>query len=312
MATRSLAAAALLATCVYANAADNGVPGVPLPPGYKRAIFYDDFSNNGSLDLSKWKYDLGTQYPGGPANWGTGEVQSYTDSPDNIYITRENTLRIIPLNDGQGWTSARIETTADWDYGAAVGQQIRVEAKIKLGKAAASEQWGIWPAFWSLGTPYRDNYNNWPSIGEVDFFESAHGQSHVWQSLHCGPSPSGGPCNEPTGLFQEANDDIYNRDDWNIFSWELNRLHGNSWLGPEESMTWSVNDKPLFTVKQSDVGAANVWSQLVDKKKFLILNVAVGGSFANAKAGFATPTEQTLGGLGAAMDVDYVGVYETW
>ncbi len=308
---------ALLAHTVYANAADNSVAGVPLPAGFSRALFYDDFSSNSSLDLSKWAYDLGTQYPGGPANWGTGEIQSYTASSDNIYITHEKTLRIVPVHDGQGgWTSARIETQPDWDFAAAVGQQIRVEAKVKLGLAEADEQWGIWPAFWSLGSAYRDNYQNWPSIGEVDFFESTHGQPSVWQSLHCGSSASGGPCNEPTGRFQEAGSDIYNRDDWNIFSWELDRRHGtgwtDTWMGPEERMTWFVNDKPLFVLKKSDLGNDEAWNQIVDDKKFLLLNVAVGGSFANARAGFQTPTEKTTGGLGAAMEVDYVGVYESW
>ncbi|XWW92353.1 hypothetical protein V2A60_000276 [Cordyceps javanica] len=318
MSLRSLAAvAALLVAQVYANAADDGVPGVPLPAGFSRALFYDDFSSNSSLDLSKWKHDLGTQYPGGPANWGTGEIQSYTASADNIYITKEKTLRIIPVHDGQGgWTSARIETQPDWDFGAAVGQQIRVEAKIKVGTASADEQWGIWPAFWSLGSSYRDNYQNWPSVGEVDFFESTHGQPRIWQTLHCGPSPAGGPCNEPMGLFKEADDDIYNRDDWNVVSWELDRRHGTGWtgasLGPEERMTWFVNDKPLFVLKQSDLGNDEAWAQLVDSRKFLLLNVAVGGGFADAKAGFQTPMASTKGGLGAAMEVDYVGVYESW
>ncbi|OAA73341.1 Carbohydrate binding family 6 [Cordyceps fumosorosea ARSEF 2679] len=318
MALRTLTAVtAFLASRVHANAADNGVQGVPLPAGFSRALFYDDFSSNGTLDLTKWKHDLGTQYPGGPANWGTGEIQSYTASPDNIYVTRERTLRIIPVHDGQGgWTSARVETLPDWDFGAAVGQQVRVEARIKLGQAAADEQWGIWPAFWSLGSAYRDDYQNWPSVGEVDFFESTHGQPAVWQSLHCGPAPAGGPCNEPVGRFQEAGDDIYDRDEWNVFSWELDRRRGtgatDAELGKGERMTWFVNDKPLFVLGQSDIGSDEVWGQLVDSKKFLLLNVAVGGSFANARAGFETPTNTTAGGLGAAMEVDYVGVYEAW
>ncbi|KAM3464603.1 hypothetical protein MY5147_009475 [Beauveria neobassiana] len=316
MSLRSLAAVAtFLVSRVYAKAADDGVSGVPLPAGFSRALFYDDFSSNSSLDLSKWKYDLGTQYPGGPANWGTGEIQSYTASPDNIYITNEKTLRIIPIYDGQGgWTSARVETQPEWDFGAAVGQRIRVEARLKPGTASADEQWGIWPAFWSLGSSYRGNYQNWPSVGELDFFESTHGQPRVWQSLHCGPNRVGGPCNEPTGLFVEAGDDIYNRDGWNTVSWELDRRHGTTWLdtSSEERMTWFVNDKPLLVLKQSDLANDEAWAQIVDNKKFLLLNVAVGGSFADAKAGFQTPMASTTGGLGAAMDVDYVGVYESW
>ncbi|KAM3485052.1 hypothetical protein MY3957_010027, partial [Beauveria namnaoensis] len=292
MSLRSLAAVAtFLVSRVYAKAADDGVSGVPLPAGFSRALFYDDFSSNSSLDLSKWKYDLGTQYPGGPANWGTGEIQSYTASPDNIYITNEKTLRIIPIYDGQGgWTSARVETQPEWDFGADVGQRIRVEARLKPGTASADEQWGIWPAFWSLGSSYRGNYQNWPSVGELDFFESTHGQPRVWQSLHCGPNRVGGPCNEPTGLFVEAGDDIYNRDGWNIVSWELDRRHGTTWLdtSSEERMTWFVNDKPLLVLKQSDLANDEAWAQIVDNKKFLLLNVAVGGSFADAKAGFQT------------------------
>lgn len=299
---------ALLTLGVYANAADNGVAGVPLPPGFSRALFYDDFSSNGALDLSKWTYDLGTQYPGGPANWGTGEIQSYTNSLDNIYVTHEQTLRIVPLRDGRGgWTSARIETLPNWDFGAAIGQRIRVEAKVKLGSAAVDRQWGIWPAFWSLGSEYRNHYQNWPSVGEVDIVEGAHGLPNVWQTLHCGSSITGGPCNEPMGRVQQAGSDIYNRDDWNIFSWELDRRHGI-----EEQMTWFVNGKPLFVLKQSDLGNDEVWHKIVSNKKFLLLNVAVGGGFANAKAGFHTPTEKTIGGLSAAMEVDYVGVYESW
>lgn len=307
MAVRSLAATAALLAAPLRVYADVNVPW-----GFNQVLFYDDFStNNGSLDNSKWQYDLGTQYPGGPENWGTGEIQSYTDSPENIFITRENNLRIVPLNSGAGWTSARIETTADHDFGADVGDKIRVEARIKLGKNSADDQWGIWPAFWSVGSPYRGNYQNWPAVGEVDFFESAHGQARVWQSLHCGYTDAGGPCNEPMGLFKEADDDIYNRDDWNVFSWELNRQRGDDGgFGAEEYMTWFVNDKPVFTLKQSDIGNDDVWGQLAAYRKFLILNVAVGGSFANAKAGFQTPTEKTIGGDGAAMEVDYVGIYK--
>ena len=42
----------------------------------------DDFNGpNGSLpSSSNWIFDLGHGYPGGPDNWGTGEIQSYAQN----------------------------------------------------------------------------------------------------------------------------------------------------------------------------------------------------------------------------------------
>ena len=58
---------------------------------------------------------------------------------------------------------------------------------------------GYWPAFWMLGAPYRGNYQNWPSVGELDIMENVQGLNTVWATMHCGTNP-GGPCNETTGL----------------------------------------------------------------------------------------------------------------
>ncbi|ATY58949.1 Carbohydrate binding family 6 [Cordyceps militaris] len=297
---RLLALAALSTPSVHANAAATANAGVRIPAGFDRVLFYDDFSSGTTLDLSKWTYDTGTQYPGGPAKWGTGEVQTYTSSPDNIHITPDQTLRIVPLPDGHGgWTSARIEMLAGWDVGAAVGQKIRIEARIRLGPAPRGDQMGIWPAFWTLGSAYRGHYQNWPSVGEVDILETAHGVSRLWQTLHCGPTAKGGPCNEPGGRSKQA--DEHGFKNWNVFAWEMDRRR------PEERMTWFVNDQPRFVLKQSDMG--KYWGSVANTKMFLLLNVAVGGAFPDGIAGFRTPTNETIGGLDAAMEVDYVAVY---
>ena len=53
----------------------------PTPSGWTQ-VFADDFNGaaNTGLNTGNWLYDLGTSYPGGAANWGTGEVETMTNS----------------------------------------------------------------------------------------------------------------------------------------------------------------------------------------------------------------------------------------
>src|SRR5262249_6179317 len=144
---------------------------------------------------SNWMFDLGHSYPGGPANWGTGEVQSYTNSTNNIQQDGSGNLRITPRRDSAGnWTSSRIETNRA-DFKPAAGRILRIEWRIQMPNVTGNAALGYWPAFWALGSPYRGNFQNWPSIGEFDVMENVNGLNQVFGTLHCGVSP-GGPCNE--------------------------------------------------------------------------------------------------------------------
>ena len=312
MVTLSLTTIALLAahaTCAAAHSRRE-VQNTAIPNGFSHLLFYDDFTAPPGLqpDLSKWTFDLGTSYPGGPPNWGTGETQTYTNDTANIYITDDNTLRITPLRDSNGtWTSSRIETTAEWDFGARKGEIVRAEARIRLGNNPKETQLGIWPAFWSLGSPYRGNYQNWPAVGEVDILENVNSEPKLWQVVHCGVAP-GGPCNEFDGLSHVTEPVV--RGAWYTVAWELDRRP--SWFPffeREERMNWYVDGVRRFTIKESDVGDDEAWRGLAENSKFLLLNVAVGGSFPDGVAGFKTPTNETIGGEGASMEVDYVAVY---
>src|ERR1041384_6265768 len=100
----TVAAAALT---VSANAS------VPATPSGWSLAWSDDF--NGSANTlpssANWIIDTGTAYPGGPAQWGTGEIQTYTNSTSNVSLDGAGNLRITPIRNGSGqWTSARIET----------------------------------------------------------------------------------------------------------------------------------------------------------------------------------------------------------
>ncbi|KHN98053.1 glucan endo-1,3-beta-glucosidase A1-like protein [Metarhizium album ARSEF 1941] len=308
-AAAAAAAAALFAAhgimpCAAKAPHANAVKTAQMPAGFSNRIFYDDFSGpEGSLpDASRWTIDQGTQYDGGPEHWGTREVESYTADWQNIHITADGTLKITPVRgDGDSWTSARIETTADWDFACACGERLRVEASIKLGDNAEDRSLGIWPAFWALGAAYRGNYQNWPALGEVDILETVNGLRKIWSVVHCGTSP-GGVCNEPNGISHTT--EPFERGVWHSMAWEIDR----SGSGPE-SMTWYVDGRPQWTLWEQDVGDADAWHALAADPKMLLLNVAVGGGFPDGVSGLKTPTDETLGGDGASMEVDYVAVY---
>ena len=189
------AATALTGVSVAAQAA------VPTPPSGWSLMWSDDFTGTaGTLPSSaNWIVDTGTSYPGGPANWGTGEIQTYTGSTANLAQDGVGNLRITPLRDSAGrWTSARIETVRT-DFKPPSGGVLAIEGRIQMPNVTGAQAAGYWPAFWALGAPYRGNYQNWPGIGEIDVMENVNGLNQVWGALHCGVAP-GGPCNEFSGL----------------------------------------------------------------------------------------------------------------
>ncbi|EAA30171.1 glycoside hydrolase family 16 protein [Neurospora crassa] len=287
---------------------------VHLPKGFKKALFIENFALYvpGSLpSTSKWAFDLGTSYPGGPEGWGTGEVQTYTASTDNIVITTSGTLQITPVKDPVtgNWTSSRIETVAARDIVCPPGQAIRIEAWIKLGDLPVSKQLGIWPAFWMMSSAYRGNYWNWPMVGEIDILENVNGASAAWQTIHCGKTAPG-PCNEYTGITNKA---AHRWSGFHRFSVDIDRTNpGGSWK--EEQIVWRIDGKAVFTVKGSRVDDEKAWTALTRTPKYILLNVAVGGSFPDVLANPSlerTPNNATVGGEGSAMEVRYVAVFST-
>lgn len=305
--SRSVLASCALALSVLASDETANISVKPTcPVGFSITLFEDDFSHG--ISPLKWTYDLGTSYDGGPPQWGTGEIQTYTNHKSNIDTTPYGTLKITPRVNNGSWTSARIETTAVWDFSCRRGERVRAEARLKLGTNPPSQSLGIWPAFWSIGSALRGNYQNWPAVGEIDILESINADPRTFTTVHCGIAP-GGPCNEFSGLG--SSNTALKRGVWQTIAVEIDRRHHFLWPAKknEESIRWYVNDKLQWTLKQSELNDTDAWAAVVGNPKMLLLNVAVGGSFPDAIAGMKTPTNETLGGDGAALEVDYVGVY---
>lgn len=116
-------------------------------------IWADEFFENGAPNSKNWNYNLGA------GGWGNNELQTYTNSSENV-IVEDGLLKIIAKKDGSGaYTSARIksENLFEFTYGT-------VEVRAKLPSAQ-----GTWPAIWMLGANF--DQVGWPVCGEIDIME---------------------------------------------------------------------------------------------------------------------------------------------
>ncbi len=245
--------------------------GPSFPKRSYELVWSDEFNGSAgsAVDPSKWTYDLGT----GSNGWGNNELQSYTDKPENVSLDGEGNLVITAIKGpGSSYSSARIKTE-----GLFTQQYGRVEARIKTPAGQ-----GLWPAFWMLG----ENINevSWPQCGEIDIMEQKGQYPFItYGSLH-GPGYSAGNAitksyRLETGTFQDT-----------FF------LYAVEW-GPEY-IDFFVNDNLYQSVRASSVSGEWVYNQPF----FLILNLAVGGTFPGA------PNDKTS--FPAQMLVDYVRVYK--
>ncbi|MFJ7305917.1 glycoside hydrolase family 16 protein [Streptomyces sp. NPDC099088] len=294
--TLSLAAAAATAATLPANAS------APTPPSGWSQVFLDDFNGTAGtgVNTANWQYDTGTSYPGGAANWGTGEVETMTSSTSNVALDGSGNLLITPRRDASGnWTSGRIETKRT-DFQPPAGGKLRVESRLQMPNVTGAAAKGYWPAFWALGAPYRGNYQNWPSVGELDIMENVQGLNTEWATMHCGTNP-GGPCNETSGIGGNtpcAGSTC--QAGFHTYAMEWDRS-----TSPEE-IRFYLDGVNFHTVKANQVDATT-WANATNHGYFVILNVAMGGGFPDAFGG--GPDSGTV--PGHPMVVDYVQVLQS-
>ncbi|WP_055494076.1 glycoside hydrolase family 16 protein [Streptomyces sp. TP-A0356] len=289
--TMGLAMAAATAATLPANAS------APTPPSGWTQVFLDDFNGaaGSGVNTANWQYDTGTSYPGGAANWGTGEVETMTSSSSNVSLDGNGNLLITPRRDASGnWTSGRIETTRT-DLQPPAGGKLRVQARIQMPNVTGAAAKGYWPAFWMLGAPYRGNYQNWPSVGELDIMENVQGLNTDWATMHCGTNP-GGPCNETSGIGGSTPcSGTTCQAGFHTYAMEWDRS-----TSPEE-IRFYLDGVNFHTVKANQVDATT-WANATNHGFFIILNVAMGGGFPGAFGGGPDSGTEP----GHPMVVDYV------
>ncbi|MBO6537498.1 MAG: glycoside hydrolase family 16 protein [Balneolaceae bacterium] len=243
---------------------------------FNTLVWSDEFDTEGSIDTTKWLFDIGTGVEiFGTPGWGNNELQYYTDRPENIKVENgllEITARKENFN-GSGYTSAKILTRGLFErtYG-------RYEARILLPFGQ-----GIWPAFWLLG----DDSNGsviWPQIGEIDIMEYRGQQPTIIHGSVHGPGYSAGQAVTDEYSLRSGRFDS----EFHVFAIE--------W-GPD-FIRYFVDDELYNEITPADVNGEWVFN---DNVFYIILNVAVGGSFVGSPNS-STPFPQ-------AMYVDYVRVY---
>ncbi|MCL6461792.1 MAG: glycoside hydrolase family 16 protein [Flavobacterium micromati] len=204
-------------------------------------------------------------YDLGAGGWGNNESQTYTSAADNVIVQGGN-LKITAKKVGTGYTSARLKTENKYEftYG-------RIEVRAKLPAGA-----GTWPAIWSLGQDYATN--TWPKCGEIDFMEHRGNDPNVIHgSLHY-PGNFGGNANTAKTTIANASSEFH--------------IYKTVW---SPALIQFYVDDVLFH------SFTNSSSVPFNSDFFLILNVAMGGSFGGA----IDPAFSQ-----SAMEIDYVRVYQ--
>jgi len=234
-----------------------------------KLVWEDEFEGpaNSLPNSANWSYDIG----GG--GWGNNELQYYTNQPVNVCLDGSGNLKITALktsNSSAPYTSARIKTKGKFEF-----KYGRVEARMKLPSGK-----GIWPAFWMLGA--NIDQVGWPNCGEIDIMEMRGSIPNTTLVTLHGPGYSGSsgktnPYTLKNGRFDE---------DYHVFAVEWYK---------DSIMFYVDNDRVVKRLKQ------NISPWVFDNNFFIILNLAVGGTFDG------NPNSSTV--FPQVMLIDYVKVY---
>ncbi len=243
--------------------------GYTAPTSYSGlSLTWSDEFNGPKLNTNTWNYDTG----GG--GWGNNELENYTNTIKNAYITHGGYLVIEARKELDGsFTSARLQTkgTKEFTYG-------RMDIRAKLPKTK-----GIWPAIWMLGS--NISTTPWPACGEIDIMELlGHQPNTVYGTMHWGQAGQGS---------------VHIGDRYVLSGGDFSqKFHVFSIVWNSSKIEWYVDNVKYFTGNKSDVTGTYPF----DKSFFFLLNVAIGGNWPGA------PDDSTV--FPQRMIVDYVRVYQ--
>lgn len=245
--------------------------GYSTPANYPGlSLKWSDEFNGSILNNANWNYETG----GG--GWGNNELEYYTNSSKNSFITKGGYLVIEARKEVVGtnnYTSARVQTKGkqEFKYG-----RMDIRAMLPKGK-------GVWPAIWMLGS--NISTVPWPASGEIDIMELlGHEPNKVYGTMHWGNVGSGST--HIGGNYTLPMEDFSQK--FHVFTliWDINKIE------------WYVDDQNFFTGNKSAVSG----NYPFDQPFFFIFNVAVGGDWPGV------PDANTI--FPQRMIVDYVRVFQ--
>ena len=255
-----------------------------------KLLWSDEFNGKkGTLPSTKtWTREIG----GG--GWGNSERQFYTDKAANASMDGAGRLVITAnrisneygdlIGDVPGtedilnrcsecqFTSARMKTARNLSF-----QYGRIEARIKMPQGV-----GTWPAFWMLGGDLLDGVP-WPECGEIDIMEFRGDIPDRSTSAIHGPTT---PPGSGLGAAFLSYDSLSNGYHTYAIEWKKNAI------------TFIVDGRVTGTYSSADTGTRG-W--VYNQKFFLILNLAMGGTYAGE---YIDPMVNQ-----AQLHVDYIRFY---
>lgn len=253
-------------------------------------VWSDEFANsNGAIappDPAVWTYDTGN------SGFGNGELENYCGWGSNTspcstanpseFVGTDGYLHIVAQQPSAGvYTSARLKTQGLFSF-----QYGRLEVR-----ALVPEAQGFWPAAWLMGNNIATA--NWPACGEQDVLERVNAAGTPdWNegSVH-GTGFTGG-----SGLGTI----FYFPGGETAAQWHT---YGMIWS--HGSVSYYVDDpsQPYVTFTPSNLNGlpGAVWPFDAGQSNFVLLNLAIGGSFPGP------PDSSTP--FPSEMLIDYVRIY---
>jgi beta-glucanase (GH16 family) len=239
------------------------------PQGNWNIVWSDEF-NGTSIDSNTWTFETGNNN-----GWGNNELEYYTSSAQNAYVSN-GLLHIVALQQAMGgcdYTSARMKTEGLFsaEYG-------RFEWRASLPAGA-----GFWPALWMLGANISSV--GWPACGEIDVMENKGSNlTQVQGSLHSG--------SDETQVYTFTGGSVTNFHNY-LLEWTTNAI------------SWYV-DGLLYETQTNWSDSAGTYPFPFNQPFFIIMNLAVGGDFLGNPSTNTINANSTFPGQ---MLVDYVRFY---
>lgn len=237
------------------------------PTGNNDVLIWAEEFNESEVCLDNWVFET---IPPNNGSWYNNEQQYYTDRVQNASVLN-GVLRITAKREnyrGKRYTSARITTQDlfEFRYG-----KVQVRAKLPEGQ-------GTWPAIWMLGS--NIDTEGWPFCGEIDIME--HGD--VRPGLVSSAVHRDGPGGEHQ--YSRGETTIQNvSSEFHIYE-----------------VQWSATNIRFLVDGQQHFDYPITPDMPFHQNFFLILNVAMGGTFVDNNIDPAFTS--------SSMEVDYIRVFQ--
>jgi beta-glucanase (GH16 family) len=231
----------------------------------------DEFDEDGLPDPTKWWYSVGGD------GWGNNELEYYTAERSQNARVENGSLIIEAHNETFGnnqYTSAKLNSKFSLKYG-------RVEMKAILPHGR-----GTWAAMWMLPVVWNYGNGGWPDNGEIDILE------------YVGHDPDVPHASNHTHTYNWANNNV--KTNWTTAVKGLEtsyHIYALEW--DSTKMDYYIDNLKYLTVYNDKTG----WQEWpFDKEFYLIINLAIGGSWGGEKGVDNTifPTKYVI---------DYVRMY---